>query len=136
MDADERELTEIAIAVVQRYDQFLIGQRREGVPLAGLWEFPGGKIRAGETPDAAAARECREETGLDVTIVAAYPEVVHSYDHADVRLHFFAATPIDLSAQPSAPFRWVPAVKLGEYEFPAANDKLVAFLMSRSTNSQ
>jgi len=134
MDADERGLTEIAIAVVQRGDQLLIGQRSEGVPLAGLWEFPGGKIRAGETPEAAATRECREESGLDVTIVAEYPLVEHSYDHADVRLHFFAAALTDPSAQPSPPFRWVAAAELGQYEFPAANGELIEFLLGMQSD--
>ena len=134
MDADERGLTEIAIAVVQRGGQFLIGQRSEGVPLAGLWEFPGGKIRDGETPEAAAARECREETGLEVTIVAAYPQVVHSYDHANVRLRFFAAAPTDPSAEPVSPFRWVAAAELGKYEFPAANGELVEFLLGTQSD--
>lgn len=52
----------IAIAVVQRGEQFLIGQRPLGVALAGLWEFPGGKVLPGESPEAAAVRECQEET--------------------------------------------------------------------------
>lgn len=56
--------TPIAIAVVQHADQFLIGQRPAGLVLSGYWEFPGGKIQLGETPEAAAVRECLEETGL------------------------------------------------------------------------
>ena len=129
------EPTPIANAVVQHADRFLIGRRPEDVPLAGKWEFPGGKIRDGETPEAAAMRECREETGLEVTVVAAYPEVSHEYDHGRVHLHFLAATPVDPATEPKRPFRWVPANELGEYEFPAANAELVAFLSSRAKDS-
>ncbi len=129
------DVTPIAIAVVQQADRFLIGRRPEGVPLAGKWEFPGGKIRDGETTEAAAIRECREETGLEVTIVAPYPEVSHEYDHGRVRLHFLAAAPIDPTAQPRVPFRWVAAGQLGQYEFPEANAELVAFLSGRASSS-
>jgi 8-oxo-dGTP diphosphatase len=58
----------IAIAVVEQNNCFLIGKRPPGVVLAGYWEFPGGKILDGEEPSACAARECREETGVDVEV--------------------------------------------------------------------
>ncbi len=103
---NHQSLTTIAIAVVEHDDHFLIGVRPEGVPLAGFWEFPGGKIQPDESPEAAAARrECLEETGLDVVIGAAYPEVVHQYDHAKLRLHFLAARPVDAKVTPQPPFR-------------------------------
>ena len=123
---------EIAIAVVLRGDQVLIGQRPAGVALAGLWEFPGGKVEPGETPAQAAERECREETGLSVTAVGEYPQVEHSYQHGDVRLHFMkcelCAAPND--STPRAPFRWVPRTELTNYEFPAANRALIQQLLA------
>src|SRR5262245_23048023 len=88
------EPTPIAIAVVEHAGRYLVGRRPEGVPLAGLWEFPGGKVRDGETPEKAAASECLEETGLEVHVGQAYPEVVHAYEHGQVRLSFFACTPV------------------------------------------
>src|SRR5688500_18018409 len=99
--------TPIAIAVVEHDGQFLIGQRPEGVPLAGLWEFPGGKIQSGETPEAAAVRECLEETGLAVEPLSRYPEHVQSYDHDRVRLYFIACRLADVVKNlPNPPFRW------------------------------
>jgi 8-oxo-dGTP diphosphatase len=123
---------EIAIAVVEHAGRYLIGQRPAGVPLAGLWEFPGGKVRAGETPALAAARECLEETGLAVRVGDRISQIVHAYEHARVRLHFFACTPLDASRPPAAPFRWTPAGELCQHEFPAANAGIVRFLAERA----
>lgn len=122
--------TQIAIAVVEFEGKYLIGQRPAGVALAGLWEFPGGKIRSGETPPAAAVRECREETGIDVSVVGRYPDVEHEYEHGSVSLAFFACRPLDAWQQPIPPFQWVAAARLGEYPFPAANASLVDYLKS------
>jgi mutator protein MutT len=70
------EPTSIAVAVVQQKDKVLIGKRALEERFGGLWEFPGGKVASGETPQEAAARECREETGLRVRIGAPYLESV------------------------------------------------------------
>ena len=75
------------------------------------------------------------DSGLEVTVVAPYAEVSHTYDHGRVHLHFLAATPVDPSAEPKRPFRWVRAGELGQYDFPEANAELVAFLSSRTKNS-
>ena len=127
----------VSIAVVQHAGRFLIGRRPEGVPLAGLWEFPGGKIQPGESAQQAAARECEEEAGLAVFVAAPdpdahYNDIVHQYDHGSVRLHFFACTPLDPEAQPKPPFRWVAALELADYEFPVANAALIDFLIQQA----
>jgi 8-oxo-dGTP diphosphatase len=109
--------TPIAIAVVEWEGQFLVGQRPEGVPLAGLWEFPGGKIEPGETPEAAAVRECQEETGLTVEPLFRYPQHVQQYDHDRLALHFIACRPAaGLPAEPG-----IPRPELPKYEFPSGN---------------
>jgi 8-oxo-dGTP diphosphatase len=124
----------IAIAVVEHEGQYLIGQRPTGVALAGLWEFPGGKVEAGETPEQAAARECREETGLEVEVGAAYPSVVHTYDHARVQLAFFACRTKDPITTPHPPFRWASAAQLATLSFPPANTGLIALLLNSTPN--
>jgi 8-oxo-dGTP diphosphatase len=121
--------TAIAIAVVEQEGCFLIGQRPPGVPLAGLWEFPGGKIEPGETPEQAAIRECLEETGISVEPSFRYPPQTKSYDHGDVELLFIACRPTNLSPlSPPLPFRWVARAELPHFEFPAGNRALLCTL--------
>lgn len=127
--------TPIAVAVVEQDDRFLIGLREDGVALAGYWEFPGGKILPGESPAEAAVRECREETGLEVEVGGAYPDVMHTYDHGTVHLHFLACRPKDPQQVPAERFRWVARGDLASFRFPPANAALVASLVDRSTGS-
>lgn len=123
--------TRIAIAVVEQDGRFLIGQRPEGVPLAGLWEFPGGKIEPGETAEQAAVRECREETGLDVQPLFHYQAATHEYAHGAVALTFIACGLVSgEQAEPQPPFRWVERGELGKYEFPQANRELIRQLLA------
>jgi len=117
--------TLIAIAVVEHEGRFLIGQRPPGVPLAGIWEFPGGKVKPGESPENAAIRECREETGLEVQIVGEYPPHVEQYDHDQVELRFFRCEPVDPKAMPQSPYGWVQQTSLEDYEFPTGNRNLL-----------
>lgn len=84
------KLTEVAAAVIERPDgSFLLGQRAPDTFYPGYWEFPGGKVEAGETPRDALVRELYEE--LEIEVLRATPWIVreHVYEHAHVRLHFF-----------------------------------------------
>ncbi|WP_284155142.1 Nudix family hydrolase [Sulfuricystis thermophila] len=87
------KITRVAAAVILRADgSFLLGRRAPGTYYPGYWEFPGGKVEAGETPHDALVRELAEELGIEV--IAATPWIVreHVYEHAHVRLHFFRVT--------------------------------------------
>jgi mutator protein MutT len=124
--------TSIAIAVVEQEDQFLIGQRPAGVPLAGLWEFPGGKIEPGETAEAAAVRECLEETGVMVEALFRYPAHVENYEHGQVELQFIACRPVRTPPPVPLPaFRWVDRAELGCCQFPSGNRRILALLLGR-----
>ena len=120
------------MAVVEHGGQFLVGLRPAGKPLAGLSEFPGGKVHSGETPAEAAERECREETGLNIVVGDPYPIVEHDYPHGRLTLHFFrcAAEPIG-DAIPNQPFRWVGREELARLGFPEANRALLEALQRR-----
>lgn len=121
--------TPIAIAVVEHEGRFLIGQRPPGAALSGLWEFPGGKIEPGESPEQAAKRECREEAGLDVEPLFRYPEHFQQYAHDEVQLFFIACRPVPyMRSDPVAPYRWVARSELGEHEFPEGNRVLLEIL--------
>ncbi|MEE3372708.1 MAG: (deoxy)nucleoside triphosphate pyrophosphohydrolase [Planctomycetota bacterium] len=111
----------IAIAVVERDQQVLIGRRSTDQSLGGYWEFPGGKVESHETPEDAAIRECREETSLTIEVTHLLDHYHYDYEHARVDLHFFAGQLADAACQPAPPFRWVPRRELTNYAFPAAN---------------
>jgi mutator protein MutT len=128
----EADVVLIAVAVVEHGGRVLIGRRPPGVPLAGFWEFPGGKIGAGETAADAARRECREETGLAVDIQGTYCEVEEAYGHGRVRIRFLAASPIDPGQDVAEPFRWVAISQLADYQFPRANRAVIRELTQRS----
>ena len=128
-----RPRQEIAIAVVERDGLFLIGQREKEVALEGYWEFPGGKLEKGETPEAAAVRECLEETGLEVRVTGSYRTTSHDYDHAAVRLHFLACEVIGQRRALTDRFRCVTTRELVNYRFPPANQALLAHLTREPT---
>ena len=133
----ESVMERIAIAVLYASGEVLIGPRPDGDALAGLWEFPGGKINPGETPAAAAARECKEETGLEVVVLGTCAEVLHRYHigknpgeqasgpHLELHLSFFACRPMERSGPVTSPFRWVGLKQLSSLDFPAANHSLI-----------
>ena len=114
---------EVAAAVIQRADgSFLLAQRPAGKVYAGWWEFPGGKIEAGEPAEAALARELHEELGIDVR--TAYPWITrtHVYEHATVRLKFFRV--VDWQGDPHP--RENQAIVWQRFEQPMASPMLPA----------
>jgi 8-oxo-dGTP diphosphatase len=120
-DQTPRPKASIAVAVVERADCYLVGRRPAGVPLAGLWEFPGGKVEPAETPEEAASRECLEETGIAVEVETLYDIVEHDYRHGAVRLYFFGCKPLEPATEPKPPFQWLAAANVAALPFPPAN---------------
>ncbi|WP_428851731.1 NUDIX domain-containing protein [Imbroritus primus] len=91
-----RAVTEVAVGVVVRADgSFLLGQRPVGKPYEGYWEFPGGKLEAGESVEAALARELKEELDIDMRACEPWRTLEHDYPHAYVRLYFCKVTAWD-----------------------------------------
>ncbi len=125
----------IAVAVIEHLGRYLIGKRPEGVALAGLWEFPGGKQMANESAEKAAVRETAEETGLAVEAVGRLDAVTQSYLHGTVAVTFVACRLAGPLVEPNGSFRWVAAAELANYEFPAANAALVRKLIDASSST-
>ena len=110
-DADPRAAVDVAVGVVMRDEgTVLLAQRPQGKAYAGWWEFPGGKVEAGESVHAALVRELHEELGLAIEHSVPWLVRDHSYEHARVRLHFrrvFDAVGEPVAREGQA-FRWVP----------------------------
>ena len=119
--------------MIGRGGSYLIRQRPEGSAMAGLWEFPGGKVEPGESSAEATARECFEEVGLRVVIDSLDRRVVHPYPHGLVELWYYHVRLSDPDGEPAAHtgFRWVHASDLLAYTFPPANDPVIADLAAR-----
>ena len=121
-----------ACALVDIDGRVLIGKRPAGKSLAGLWEFPGGKIEAGETPEACLIRELDEELGLNVTAACLAPFVFasHAYDdfHLVMLLYLCRRWEGVAKAREHEAIAWVKPDKLADYPMPPADEPLVAWL--------
>jgi 8-oxo-dGTP diphosphatase len=118
----------VAAALIVRGDEILIGQRRPNQPMALKWEFPGGKIEAGESPQQALARELEEELGITATIGPFVTHIRHNYRHGGaVDLQFFSVHEFtgEIVNHIYHQFRWVRLEELSSYEFLAADRELI-----------
>ncbi|MDR3532021.1 MAG: 8-oxo-dGTP diphosphatase MutT [Rhodopila sp.] len=121
-----------ACALIDVDGRVLLARRPEGKKMAGLWEFPGGKLNPGETPEAALIRELKEELGIDVSAacLAPFAFASHEYEAFHLLMPLFLCrrwkgTPMPREKQTLA---WVRASKLTEYEMPPADKPLIPLL--------
>jgi 8-oxo-dGTP diphosphatase len=118
----------VAAALIVRDDEVLIGQRRADQPMASLWEFPGGKIEAGESAEQALARELSEELGIEAEVGPLVTRIRHHYRRGGaVDLQFFAVRKFtgEIVNQIYQQVRWVKLTHLPDYEFLAADRGLI-----------
>ena len=131
----------IALALILRPSDgtLLIARRRADAHLPNLWEFPGGKCRPEETPEACALRETLEETGVSVSVLEVWPTLTHIYPptppfpQRTVTLHPILCRAESGDARPlgSLEIAWVLPADLGSHAFPEANGPLLARLRTR-----
>jgi len=121
-----------ACALVDADGRVLMCQRPEGKQLAGLWEFPGGKVEPGETPEACLIRELREELGITVAEACLAPFVFasHGYDtfHLLMPLYLCRRWEGRVERREHAALKWVRPARMGELPMPPADIPLVAYL--------
>ena len=121
-----------AVALIDSDGRVLLAERPPGKHLAGLWEFPGGKVTPGETPEAALIRELAEELGIDVHESCLAPFTFASYAYPD----FHLLMPLYVcrkwsglvTSREGQRLKWVRPALLGDYEMPPADKPLVAML--------
>ena len=123
----------VVAAVIERSDRrLLIGQRRQSDTSPLKWEFPGGKVREGETPEAALARELQEELGVTLVKSVELGRVRYHYagtsDELEIRFFAAAIAEPDLVPRTFEKIAWALPKELGEYDFLAANSGLIAQL--------
>jgi 8-oxo-dGTP diphosphatase len=121
-----------AAALVDADGRVLIARRPEGKALAGLWEFPGGKVEAGETPESCLIRELDEELGIQVSQACLAPFVFasHGYDsfHLLMPLYLCRRWQGSARAREHEAIAWVKPARLSDYPMPPADAPLVAWL--------
>jgi 8-oxo-dGTP diphosphatase len=122
-----------ACALVDRDGRVLIARRPAGKSMAGLWEFPGGKIEAGELPEQTVIREMKEELGVDITQACLAPLsfASHAYDDFHLLMPLFVCRRWNGRVEPreGQDVKWVRPVRLRDYPMPPADEPLVAHLI-------
>ncbi len=131
--ADAKKIVLVAaVALIDSDTRVLLAQRPEGKSMAGLWEFPGGKVEPGETPEVALIRELREELGIDVSeaCLAPFTFASHAYEKFHLLMPLFLCRRWRgmVTAKEGQRLAWVPPGKLSDYKMPEADVPLVPLL--------
>jgi 8-oxo-dGTP diphosphatase len=122
----------VAVALVDADGRVLLAQRPAGKSMAGLWEFPGGKVQPGETPESALIRELDEELGIDVAASCLAPFTFASHGYADFHLlmplYVCRKWQGTVTPREGQQVTWVRPARLADYPMPPADKPLVAML--------
>jgi A/G-specific adenine glycosylase len=122
------EKIEVVVAVIEKDGRVLLQERPPGGLLAGLWEFPGGKVERGESLKAALRREIREEVGVEIEDMRRLVTVRHAYTRFEATLHAFRCAMCDPGFIPGRRQRWVTLKAVRKYPLPSGSVKIVDFL--------
>jgi mutator protein MutT len=116
-------MIDVTAAVLIENGRVLIARRRPGASQAGLWEFPGGKVRPGESPAQCLKREIREELGIEIEVEEFFAESVYAYDDKTIRLlgYLVRVESGELSANEHAELAWAAPAELSRYRFCPAD---------------
>jgi len=130
-----KDIIKVTAAILEKDGQIIIAQRKSSDHLSGLWEFPGGKIEPGETPEECLARELKEEFDIDVEVGELLGSNVHHYDHISIELMAYRASWVSgaITMNDHKAYRWVTVDQLTEYEFAPADVPFVEILRGKPT---
>src|SRR3954468_21118274 len=131
--ADPRPIVLVAaVALIDPDGRVLVAERPAGMHLAGMWEFPGGKVQPGETPEAALVRELAEELGIDVheSCLAPFTFASHAYPEFHLLMPLYVCRKWSgiVGSREGQRLKWVRPTLLGDFEMPPADKPLVAML--------
>ena len=129
---------DVCAGIIEQNGLYLIARRRPGGAAGGLWEFPGGKVENGETPEACLVRELLEELGVEVTVGRRIGVSIYNYGDKDIKLIGLEAKILKGRPQPHdhAEIRWVAPRELGSYEFAQADEPFVRILATSRDRSR
>ncbi|HGY57057.1 MAG TPA: 8-oxo-dGTP diphosphatase MutT [Caldithrix abyssi] len=131
-DPKKRPVPVVAAIIFNKNRQILITQRPANSHLGGFWEFPGGRIENGETPQQALARELKEELDLDVQIGERFLRSTYEYDikTVDISFYFCALQEENPTIKPLGvqAYRWIETEQLDQFDFPPADRDVVGLL--------
>jgi len=124
---EPRQLVDVSAALIFHGGKLLITQRQADAHLGGLWEFPGGKREASETFEECLVREIREELAMEIAVGELFEEITHAYETKTVHLKFFICQWMggEPQALGCAAFQWIGKGELAQYQFPAADARLL-----------
>lgn len=128
MPLDNNNVIDVVGAIIRSGDRYLVGQRAANKAQGGMWEFIGGKIEPGETPEQALARECHEELDLEIENETIIDSVVHKYPEKTIRLTLISCSPRAGSvprALEHQEIRWVSREEIEAIDFAGADRELV-----------
>lgn len=123
-------MIEVTAACIHKDGRILIARRRPGLRMAGLWEFPGGKIESGESPEACLERELAEEFAIGARVKNFLLSVEHTYERGPIRLHFYETEHVDGTFQlrEHDSIKWVTPAEMIHTEFAPADIPFVKWL--------
>lgn len=125
----------VTAAIIERDGRILIGRRKRG-HFTGRWEFPGGKVEEGETPEECLRRELNEELGIEARIDEFFLSTVHAYDHVTIDLLTYRAKILsgEISLNDHTELRWVAIKDLQDFDFPEADRAVIEKLLAEETS--
>jgi len=134
MTDNEKKVIEVVGGIIRRGEKYLLGKRPLGKSQGGHWEFIGGKIEPGETPEQALARECLEEIALPIVNARVRTSVTHAYSDRTIHLTLIDCEPAP-GAEPTAlehsELGWFTPVEMKDLDFCAADAELVSVVFGK-----